>query len=614
MTTEGDFALAPVRDFLAGVPPFQGLPEEDLEQATTALLVSYHRRGERFEAAAGEPGLRILRSGAVDIRDAEHGLVDRLGEGQSFALDAGPDGASATAIEDCLLYLLPAATWRELRNRHREFDRFFSRQRDRRLRRAARHQPAANSLLRELRTVMSTDLVAVAAQDPVQVVAQRMVARRVSSALVCADRRLLGIVTDRDLRTRLVAPGQPGTTPVAQIMSPEPLTIDPAATLFDATLMMTRHGLHHLPVVGEEGLLGIVTTSDLMLAREDDPVYLVQHISRQPDVAGIRARVAAVPALMASWIEAGMRAPQVGHILTAISDAVTRRLIALAEAELGPAPVPWCWLAFGSQARAEQLPGADQDNGIVTSDQLTAGDDAWFRALASRVSDGLNSCGYPYCKGAVMATTDQWRQPLAVWQETVRRWCATPTPDAVMRVSIFFDLRPVHGEVELAVQLQAAMLRQASGNSIFLAALAANVLDHRPPLGLFRRFVVDRDGKHRDTLDLKRRGVLPLTEIVRLHALAAGITAVNTQQRLRALTAGKVLHLVDARNIGDALHCIQQLRMQQQCEQIRRGEPPGNQLNPGELPRLAREQLRDAFTIIDEAQAAVRQRYRAGLA
>ncbi|WP_232059122.1 putative nucleotidyltransferase substrate binding domain-containing protein [Kineobactrum salinum] len=183
-----------------------------------------------------------------------------------------------------------------------------------------------------------------------------------------------------------------------------------------------------------------------------------------------------------------------------------------------------------------------------------------------------------------------------------------------MRVSIFFDLRAIHGEAELAAQLQAAMLQQASGNSIFLAALAANVLEHRPPLGLFRRFVVDRDGEHRDTLDLKRRGVLPLTEIVRLHALAAGITAVNTEQRLRELTAGKLLHLVDARNIGDALHCIQQLRMQQQCEQINHGELPGNQLNPGELPRLAREQLRDAFTIIDEAQAAVRQRYRAGMA
>ncbi|WP_232059121.1 DUF294 nucleotidyltransferase-like domain-containing protein [Kineobactrum salinum] len=427
MTTEGDFALAPVRDFLARLPPFQDLPGEDLEQAVTALLVSYHRRGERFEAASDEQGLRILRSGAVDIRDGDHELLDRLGEGESFDLDAGPDGATATVIEDCLLYLLPVGDWRELRNRHRDFDRFFSRQRDRRLRRAARYQPAANSLLRKLHTVMSTDLVTVAAQDPVQVVAQRMAARRVSSALVCTDQRLLGIVTDRDLRTRVVARGQPSTTPVTQIMSPAPLTIGPTASLFDATLMMTRHGLHHLPVVDDERLLGIVTTSDLMLAREDDPVYLVQHISRQPDVASIRARVMAVPALMASWIEAGMRAPQVGHILTAISDAVTRRLIALAEAELGPAPAPWCWLAFGSQARGEQLPGADQDNGIVIDDSLAAGDEVWFQALASRVSDGLDSCGYPYCKGAVMATTDQWRQPLAVWRDTVRRWCATPT-------------------------------------------------------------------------------------------------------------------------------------------------------------------------------------------
>jgi CBS domain-containing protein len=308
-----------------------------------------------------------------------------------------------------------------------------------------------------------------------------------------------------------------------------------------------------------------------------------------------------------------MRAEQVSRLLTAVSDAVTVRLIELAQRELGPAPGPWAWLGFGSQARGEQLLGADQDNGIVIGDGVPPAEHGWYEALAQRVCDGLATCGYRYCPGKVMATTAAWRQPLARWRETVAGWTRTPTPDAVMRVSIFFDLRAIYGEESLCAALQSVMLERASSNTIFLAALAANVLASSPPLGIFRRFVVDRDGEHRDSVDLKKRGVLPLTEIARLHALAHAVSAVNTKERLDGLAAARHLTIGDSRNLADALHCIQQQRIRHQCEQIAAGDPVDNFLDPRKLPRLAREQLRDAFTIIDEAQAAVRRRYRAGM-
>ena len=212
-----------------------------------------------------------------------------------------------------------------------------------------------------------------------------------------------------------------------------------------------------------------------------------------------------------------------------------------------------------------------------------------------------------------MATTDEWRLRLWDWQDTVRRWARAPTNDAVMRVSIFFDIRALYGDAGLASRLQAVMLEQTGRNTIFQAALAANALASRPPLGVFRRFVVDRDGEHRDSLDIKKRGVLPVTEIARLHALARGIEAVNTQERLSALAKAGHMTIVDSRNLVDALHFLQRVRMQHQCEQILAGTPVDNYINPRTLPRLAKEQLRDAFTIIDEAQAAVRQTYRAGM-
>jgi CBS domain-containing protein len=323
--------------------------------------------------------------------------------------------------------------------------------------------------------------------------------------------------------------------------------------------------------------------------------------------------VAGMANLMVQWVNSGMKAQQISQILTAISDAVTVRLIQLAEKKLGPAPVPWCWAGFGSQARGEQLLGADQDNGMIIDDSVEASQLTWYEELADFVCDGLNECGYVYCPGGIMAKTDEWRQPLSTWKQTVRRWAVSPTPDAVMRVSIFFDIRAIYGDSGLARRLQKTMLKQASTNSIFLAALAANALASRPPLGIFRRFVVDRDGEHRDSVDLKKRGVLPVTEIVRLHALARKINAVNTDERLQALAHAKHLTIVDSRNLADALHFIQQLRIKNQCQQIVRGEKISNYLNPRDLPKMAKEQLRDAFTIIDEAQSAVRHTYRAGL-
>lgn len=608
-----------IREFLAQCLPFEVLGPAQLDEACRALKIAYHPRGERFDGGTQPGGLRILRSGAVDLRNEANTLLDRLGEGESFhigGLNAADEVVRATVIEDALLYLLPDEAYRALRAANRDFDRYFSRQRSRRLRRAARYMPDDNPLLAPVSSLMSTELLTVRPEQSVQSVAALMSERRVSSVFVTAGGpggELLGILTDRDLRSRCVAAALPVSTPVSEIMTPDPEGIAEDATVFDATLRMTQRGYHHLPILRAGALAGIVTTSDLILARRNDPVYLVQHLSRQEGVEGMSELLGGLPDLLLTWVRSGMRAEQVSRLLTAISDAVTVRLIQLAERELGPAPGPWAWLGFGSQARGEQLLGADQDNGLIISDLVAASEHGWYAALARRVCDGLAACGFRYCPGGVMATTDAWRQPLAQWQDTVAGWTRTPTPEAVMRVSIFFDLRAIYGDDTLCTALQQTMLRRAASNSIFLAALAANVLAATPPLGIFRRFVVERNGEHRDSLDLKKRGVLLVTEIARLHALAHRVTAVNTNERLQALAAARHLSIAGSRNLVDALHCLQQQRIRHQCEQIANGEPVDNFLNPRQLPRLAREQLRDAFTIIDEAQAAVRQTYRAGM-
>lgn len=622
-----------VVDFLADCIPFDALPTNEVETVAAALEVQYFRKGHVFisdDNCSGFGGLRILRSGAAELRGADDQLIERIGEGESFNLKGlvseQPD-LRAVLIEDALLYFLNESDYQALRQRVRDFDRFFHSQRSRRVRRAARHEPSPNDMLRHVRDLMSRDLLSVEPSVSIQQTAQMMSERRVSSALILEGGDLQGIVTDRDIRARAVAKGVCFTSPVSEIMTCNPQGIPETSSLFDATLFMTEQGYHHIPVLlntPKVGVVdssaelpvrvaGIVTASDLMLARQDDPVFLVQHIRRESSLDGLRAIVQQLTQLLVQWEHAGVRAYHISRILTAVSDAVTRRLIDLAIADLGPAPVPFCWLGFGSQGRGEQLLGADQDNGLLISDDMKEEDKPWFAELAKRVCDGLDRCGYVYCKGFIMASTDEWRQPLVQWRNTVDRWTRAPTADAVMRVSIFFDLRSIYGDKTLCDQLQQHMLKRAGENSIFLAALAENVLDAPPPLGIFRRFVVERDGEHRDQLNLKKRAVLPIVDTARIHCLANNISAVNTLERLQALADARVLTIGESRNLQDAWSVIMQMRVEAQSQQIVAADDISNYLNPNKLSKLAHKQLRDAFKVVGDAQSAIGMRYRPGL-
>jgi CBS domain-containing protein len=620
MTSESDTVLKPeltsIRDFLLSCIPFDELPIEQVNRIINHIEISYHRQGTVFQCDTNEAGLRIMRSGAAELRSANDRLLDRIGEGFSFnlvGLNKEQPGIRAVLIEDSLIYYLPEKFYQDLRSEFRYFNRFFHSQRSRRVRRAARHEPNPSDLMRPIKDIMSEHLFTVSPTSTIQQCAINMSEKRISSILVLENDALIGIVTDRDIRSRAVAQGLDLQACVSVIMTEQPKTIDQEKTIFDAILFMTQSGIHHLPVMEGSSLKGIISASDLMRAKQDDPVYLVQHISRQTELEPLIQIAKSLPNLLVQWVHAGMRAHQVSHIFTAVSDAITHKLIHFAEQNLGPAPVPYCWLGFGSQGRGEQLLGADQDNGLIIDNSMQPEDEAWFKQLATFVCDGLDACGYDYCLGKVMATTDEWRQPLHEWQITVDRWTRSPTDDAVMRVSIFFDLRCIHGDEILCEKLQHYMLEKTSNNSIFLAALAQNALSNVPPLGIFRRFVVESNGEHEDQVNVKKRGIIPIVDVVRLHALANKITAVNTIERLPALEKQKQLTIVDSRNLQDALSVIMQARIENQAKQIVAGDKPNHYLNPDDMGKLLRKQLKDAFSIVKDAQLSAKNTYRQGL-
>lgn len=609
--------LIAIQDFLSTCIPFDELDDSIIESLLGSIEINYYRKGTVFAAAHLNDGLRIVRSGAAELRSSADLLLDRLAEGDSFnlaGLNSEQPGIKAILIEDSLIYTLPELAYQQLRSDHRFFDRFFTSQRSRRVRRAARYESSPHDMMRDVSSVMSEKVLSVPPDASIQATAGIMSEARISSVLIMTDETLLGIVTDRDIRSRAVAENMDLQAPVQSIMTSDPYTLEPTASIFDTTLFMTQHGIHHIPIVRNTQVKGIVTASDLMLAKKDDPVFLVQHISRQLDVAGLKTVIQSMPDLLVQWVNSGIRAAQLSHVLTALSDAITVRLIELAIHDIGPAPVPFCWLGFGSQGRKEQLLGADQDNGLLISDEMKPEHEAWFAALANKVCDGLNDCGYVYCPGDIMANNTDWRLPLKDWKKTVDKWTRSPTEKAVMHVSIFFDIRPVYGDKGLAKNLQQFMLEKSRNSSIFLAALAQNALSNPPPMGIFRRFVVEQNGEHRNELNLKLRGVIPIVDIARLHALANGIDKVNTMDRLQALVDCKAMTIEDGRNMQDALMLIMQLRVKHQALQIIAGEKPDNYINPGELSKLRQKQIKDAFAIVKDAQQAIKLNYRQGLA
>ncbi len=616
-----DIELQEIRDFIAAQPPFSALNSEALAGLPRRVTIRYLRRGAPFPPQEGTdtpPQFYLVRSGAIELRDAQGLLLDKLGEGDHYASPCRRDEvvSGGRAVEDTLLYLLPCDHIQALAGGNLEFASAISRSVEGRLRRALQglQRQGSDTLTHlEVADLASHPVISATPTTPIAEAAQQMSRAQVSALLLVEDERCVGIVTDRDLRERCLAAGLPPEQPVSTIMTAAPRTIEHSRGAYEALLTMTRHNIHHLPVLREGRLWGVVSDSDLLRQQGLRHNYLGRDIAAADSQQALREIAASLPDVQRRLIREGLSARQVGRTITALYDAFARRLIELTVEELGPAPLPWVWLVVGSQARREQNVHTDQDNALLIADGYDeAAHGPWFTALAERVSDGLNAIGQVYCPGEVMARNPRWRQPLSVWQGYFRDWIERPDPEALMLASNFFDMRPLAGERSLFEALFADLHQRAASNTIFLAHMAGNALTHRPPLGFFRHLVLVHDGEHDHTLDLKQRGVVPIMELARLYALEQGLAATNSWERLEAVAGSPSLSDSGAGELLDALDFIATTRLRHQVRQIDAGLSPDNFLDPRELSALERSHLKDAFAVVATLQASLAQRYQGG--
>lgn len=589
--------------FLSAVHPYDALDQQVLEDLLPAFRPQELAAGQDVYTL-GQPldGLYLIHSGAVEVRDQNGAQISILGPRNSFGeRGLSRDGLAVTSAhtrEDALLLVLPKADFLRLVETQEPVKKFFDRQRSAKPKRA----DLATS---RVETLMAPAPLTCPAQTSVRDAAQLMYSRHISSVCITDGMVLKGIATIRDISGKVVGGALPYDTPLSQIMTTDPLTLPPSAIGSDVLHMMMERRIGHVPVTEGGKLVGIVTQTDLTRFQAMTSAELVSELA-QADTPEDMARVTArIPQLLVQLVAGGNRHEVITRLITDIADTATRRLLALAEQELGAPPVPYLWAACGSQGRQEQTGVSDQDNVLILHDDFTEEMRPYFSALAKIVTDGLNTCGYVYCPGDMMASAPRWCQPLRVWRSYFDNWIAKPVPEAQMLASVMFDLRPIGGTSALFENLQGDTLAKAAKNSIFVAHMISNSLKHMPPLGLLRGFATIRSGEHKNQLDLKHNGVVPIVDLGRVYALKGSLVEVNTRARLEAAIGAGVLSPSGGQDLLDAYDLIAETRLEQQARQIKAGGAPDNYLPPADLSDFERSHLRNAFVVVKSLQSAV---------
>lgn len=623
---------ANVVDFLKTVPPFQFLPLQDLEGLAETVSLEYFPQHTVILTAGSKASesLYVVQKGGVRLtlpsESGEEIILDVRSEGEVFGLLSllGGDVArlTVTSVEDTLCYSIPWPQVQRLISGHAEFAAYLLRTSvTRYMDHALAEMRAHTSLLGEGERLLYSLAVGDVARKPalvcsgctIQQAAQRMKAADATSIfMVQSDGRATGIATESDFMEKVIANGLPGSAPLSSIINSPVISMESSERVFQALLAMLSHDVHHL-LVTENGLpKSVITHHDLLLLQGKSPLNAARNIERQQTLDGLIAAQRGTIELIPLLMREGARASHITRVVAEINDRVMIKILELAQAQLGPAPVPYCWVTLGSEGRREQTFKTDQDNALILADipgaREAAGD--YFRRLAEFAQDALSRSGYPACLGGFMASNPRWRQTVSDWQAEFDHWISEPVERGVQNALIFFDMRPVAGDASLFEQLRTKNRERLKDAQFFKSVLAFVSLNHKPPLGFFRTFVVERGGQHKNELDLKLFGTWPIVSAARLFALDAGLDQTNTMDRLNALESLRYESPALLKDLREAFEFLTALRLERQLHQITAGQPISNYISPGSLSNLQKTLLKEAFQTIARAQSAIEARFK----
>lgn len=587
--------------FLRTIPPFDALPQARFEEAASALDIAYHPAGTRVVRTGGEPlrHLFVIRKGAVRL-EREGKTLQLLEEGELFGYTSLLSGEATLDVlveDDLVAYRLPEQAFRKLLS-DAGFARHFASGIAERLKSSLAGRPAASigvDLSLEARALVRRTPCWIDPDATVQEAARIMRDERVSSVLVRTDPP--GIVTDRDLRNKVLANDLGPQTPVRSISTSPLLSVPAESPVYAAWRALLDAGVHHLPVVAGRTIVGVLTSGDLLKHTARGPVALLRRVERLPGREALPGYAAEVGEMLSALVAGGIDAVEIAGFVARLNDALTHRILRWAERDLGGAPAPWAWLVFGSEGRMEQTLLTDQDNALVYADE-GAERRGWFEALAERANADLEAAGFPPCTGGHMARTDHGT--LSEWLHKLGACADEPRPHDA---ELYFDFRRVAGPLDVS-GLEAPVNRSGR-DDMFLHLMVREALAFSPPAPLLLRLKGDSS-----IVDLKLHGLVPIVFLARCYALSIGSSERSTVARLDAAQRSGVLGEEMHAMVVEAYRFLLALRLRIQLRMAAMGAEVTNKVRLAELGPADRSRLKEAFRAIKAWQSHAAFQYR----
>ncbi len=605
--------------FLSEIEPFSLLDKREIQSIVHNLLVEYYKKGEIIFKEGSTPleFLYILRKGSI-LLEREGEIIEYIHEGECFGyislMTSNPPSSTAKALEDSVVFLLNKKIFNKLISKE-AFREYFSRKLAKRLQLAEKKE-FKHGIERyttvSLESINLRPLLVLEGEKTVEDAIKEMVSKD-STYLLVNMREGLGIITERDVLKKVIAKGlSPKETKLESIASFPVISIESSSTLYDAMLLMSRHGIRKLLLVKDGNPIGVIEDRDIIAYESKNVVLLIKEVDKAKGVEDLKYLYNLVKEQVLDLVFQGADPERLAEYISEINDRFMKRAVYIAMNRLGEEPlVPFSIMVLGSEGRKEQSLKTDQDNALIYQEYPILDFDAkeYFERFSKVYINTLLEIGFPPCPGNVMISNPFWRRSLKEWQQAVKDWIEKPKSENMLNIAIFFDFRNVFGDQTLSEDLWGNILERLKENPGFLPFLAVDAVRFKPPIGFFKDFIVEKTGEHRGEIDIKKGGIFPITQGIRALALEGKISERNSFERIRILKSLGILTTELARDLEESYRYLLSIRFRFQAKKIKEGKEPDNYINPQELSRTEKNTLKDVFRIIKEFQDFLYERY-----
>ena len=609
-------------DFLTNVPPLNLLDREELGNLVKDISLEYYPQGAKILTQNGPPSeyLRIIKKGGVKVFMTAQGeddvLIDFRSEGEHFGILSVISGdrsrANIMTVDDTLCYLIPKPRILALIQKYPAVNEYFLKSfffdfMDKAYDDSKRKRDPGSGLGVSDRLLFTTTVGDIVTKQPittgletsVQDAARIMAANKISSIVVLDDSGMdAGIITDRDLREKVVADGMDINRPVSDIMTSPLIKAEAEEQCFETLLRMMRHKIHHILVVEGPKIKGIVTNHDFMVLQGSSPTVLVKEVGEMRTLESLGGTTTKLYKTVSNLLRDGARAHNISGLITELADKLINRLADMVEEKIGPSPLKYSLFLYGDGGRRELTLDMALRLGVVYEDtnniNLIKSTEEYFESFISGLEESFAFCGRLGIETGCLKIADI--RSLLDWKDLFSRW-VDPSEDISLDPG-FFDMRLMRGSQKMVHSLREFLLETASLKPALLDAFAGSTVSNRPPLGFFKRFVVEKSGEHKNELDLYDKGIKPIIDAVRILAISKGIRELSTFRRLEELR--DQYELVQTDEVIHAFEYLVSFLIHNQLARVDMGRQPDSFINPEELTNMEKKSLKEAFMLITE--------------